>query len=175
MGVTKWRWCYFLEVDFVIQKNILFPFFYWLGSTILIYCEPKYFPCLTQTITIRLNIIIGSTFRTILIHSDCSSKTKNKIKFGTVSNKIIWLFRLNFDVKNIIKLIILSMIDSNQPPLLRIYSACSTLMGLKRRLFGRLALNSLPSSSLTEQKRMSSTRIFLCLKKLMSEFKNQMG
>lgn len=67
------------------------------------------------------------------------------------------------------------MIDSNQPPLLRIYSACSTLMGLKRRLFGRLALNSLPSSSLTEQKRMSSTRIFLCLKKLMSEFKNQMG
>lgn len=47
-------------------------------------------------------------------------------------------------------------------------------MVFKRRLFEELAITQLPPSPLNDEKPMTSTKIFLCLKKLASEVKSQL-
>jgi hypothetical protein len=63
---------------------------------------------------------------------------------------------------------------TNCSPLLQIYDGTYRLMVSKRRLFEWLNLGPLPGSTLTDERRTVSTKMFLCIKKLMNEVKNSM-
>jgi hypothetical protein len=65
--------------------------------------------------------------------------------------------------------------ESNCSPLLRIYEGVYSLMVFKRRLFEELALTQLPNSALNDEKAMASTKVYLCLKKIISEVKSQLN
>lgn len=63
--------------------------------------------------------------------------------------------------------------ELSQPPLIRIYQSCQVLMDIKRQLFQALSLQSLPHSPYNEEKRTTSSRVYLYIKKLAKEIRNQ--
>ena len=64
--------------------------------------------------------------------------------------------------------------DTNQPPLIRIYQSCQLLTSIKRKLFSTLRIDTLPHSPHNEEKRNISSKIYLYVKKVTKEIINQL-